>query len=166
MEFQFPIRPALARTAPTLPTGPTCHFEIKLDGHRMILRRTEDAVVCYSRTGRTVTSHWMDLAVPATALPPGTVLDGEAVIWNAGAIDFGAVQALAASSLDRARALAARLPASFAAFDVLAHPDHGGDALAARPYTERRTVLADVLTRVGPPLQPVLATADRDTALH
>ncbi|MGW1439880.1 hypothetical protein ACWD7M_32120 [Streptomyces griseus] len=88
----------------------------------MILRRTEDAVVCYSRTGRTVTSHWMDLAVPATALPPGTVLEGEAVIWNAGAIDFGAVQARAASSLDRARALAARLPAAYAAFDVPARP--------------------------------------------
>lgn len=96
---EFPIRPALARAVPTLPTGPTWHFEIKVDGHRMILRRTEDGVVCYSRTGRTVTSHWMDLAVPAMALQPETVLDGEAVIWNGGTIDFGAVQARAASSL-------------------------------------------------------------------
>ncbi|MEV7897407.1 ATP-dependent DNA ligase [Streptomyces cyaneofuscatus] len=164
--MEFPIRPALARAVPTLPTGPDWHFEIKLDGHRMIVRRTGDGVVCYSRTGRTVTSHWMDLAVPAMALPPGTVLDGEAVIWKAGRIDFGAVQARAASSLDRARALAARLPASYAAFDVLAHPDHGGDVLAARPYTERRAVLVDVLADVGPPLQPVLATSDRDIALQ
>ncbi|MEU6935181.1 hypothetical protein ABZ943_00465 [Streptomyces rubiginosohelvolus] len=58
-----------------MPTGPDWHFEIKLDGHRMIVRRTDDGVVCYSRTGRIVTSHWMDLAVPAMALPPGTVLD-------------------------------------------------------------------------------------------
>ncbi|MFD4130370.1 hypothetical protein ACFXKK_34075 [Streptomyces globisporus] len=100
------------------------------------------------------------------ALLPGTVLDGEAVIWQAGTVDFGAVQARAASTLDRARALAARLPASFAAFEVLAHADHGGDALPARPYTERRTVLVDVPADVGPPLQPVLATADRDTALQ
>ncbi|WP_331735647.1 hypothetical protein OG333_37205 (plasmid) [Streptomyces anulatus] len=164
--MEFPIRPALARAVPTLPTGPGWHFEIKVDGHRMILRRTGDGVICYSRTGRSVTSHWMDLAVPAMALPPGTVLDGEAVIWNGGTIDFGAVQARAASTLDRARALAARLPASFAAFDVLAHPDHGGDTLAARPYTERRTVLADVLADAGPSLQPVLATDDRDTALQ
>ncbi|MFJ3940811.1 ATP-dependent DNA ligase [Streptomyces parvus] len=164
--MEFPIRPALARPVPTLPTGPDWNFEIKLDGHRMIVRRTEDGVVCYSRTGRIVTSHWMDLAVPAMALPPGTVLDGEAVIWNGGTVDFGAVQARAASSLDRARALADRLPATYAAFDVLAHPDHGGDALAARPYTERRTVLVNVLADVGPPLQPVLATADRDTALE
>ncbi|XUZ26879.1 hypothetical protein ACQVDT_18790 [Streptomyces sp. RMIT01] len=146
--MEFPIRPALARAVPTLPTGPDWHFEIKLDGHRMILRRTDDGVICYSRTGRTVTSHWMDLAVPAIEeLLPGTTLDGEAVIWHDGRMDFGAVQARAASSLDRVRALADRLPASYMAFDVLAHPDHGGDALAARPYTERRTVLVDV----GPP---------------
>lgn len=165
--MEFPIRPALARAVPTLPTGPGWHFEIKVDGHRMILRRTGDGVICYSRTGRIVTSHWMDLAVPAMQkLPPGTVLDGEAVIWTGGTIDFGAVQARAASSLDRARALAARLPATYAAFDVLAHPDHGGDAVAARPYTERRALLADVLADAGPSLQPVLATADRDTALQ
>ncbi|MGQ4732577.1 ATP-dependent DNA ligase [Streptomyces sp. Ju416(a)] len=164
--MEYPIRPALARAVPTLPTGPTWHFETKLDGHRMVLRRTEDGVICYSRTGRIVTSHWMDLAVPAMALPPGTVLDGEAVIWHDGRMDFGAVQARAASTLDRARALATRLPASYAAFDVLAHPDHGGDALAARPYTERRAVLVLALADVGPPLQPVLATDDRDTALQ
>ncbi|MFF0509114.1 DNA ligase [Streptomyces fimicarius] len=152
--MEFPIRPALARAVPTLPTGPGWWFECKVDGHRMVLRRTEDGVVCYSRTGRTVTSHWMDLAVPAMALPPGTVLDGEAVIWHDGRLDFGAVQARAASSLDRARALADRLPASYVVFDVLAHPGHGGDALAARPYTERRTALVDVLADVGPPLQP------------
>ncbi|CAM5544250.1 DNA ligase [Streptomyces badius] len=138
---EFPIRPALARAVTTLPTGPTWHFEIKLDGHRMILRRTGGGVVCCSRTGRTVTSHWMDLAVPAMEeLLPGTTLGGEAVIWHDGRMDFGAVQARAASTLERARALAARLPATYAAFDVLAHPDHGGDAVAARPYTERRTV--------------------------
>ncbi|MDX3343753.1 DNA ligase [Streptomyces sp. ME02-6979.5a] len=164
--MEFPVRPALARAVPTLPTGPGWWFECKVDGHRMVLRRTDDGVICYSRTGRTVTSHWMDLAVPAMQLPPGTVLDGEAVIWHDGRIDFGAAQARAASSLDRARALAARLPASYMAFDVLAHPDHGGDALAARPYTERRTVLVDVLAGIGPPLQPVPATADRDTALE
>ncbi|XXZ47381.1 hypothetical protein AAGT00_00015 (plasmid) [Streptomyces cavourensis] len=140
---EYPIRPALARSVPTLPTGPDWHFEIKVDGHRMVLRLTGDGVVLYSRTGRVITSQWMDLAVPAMQLPPGVTLDGEAVIWQNGRLDFGAVQARASSSLERARALAARLPASYVAFDVLAHPDHG-DA-AARPYTERRALLEDVL---------------------
>ncbi|MFI1786155.1 ATP-dependent DNA ligase [Streptomyces rubiginosohelvolus] len=44
------------------------------------------------------------------------------------------------------------------------HPDHGD--VAARPYTERRALLVDVLADVGPPLQPVLATDDRATALE
>lgn len=162
--MDYPIRPALARAVPTLPTGPGWHFEIKVDGHRMVLRRTGDGVVLYSRTGQVVTSHWMDLAVPAMQLPEGTTLDGEAVIWNSGRLDFGAVQARAASSVERARALAARLPASYVAFDVLAHPDHG--EVAARPYTERRALLEDVLQGMGPPLQPVLATSDRTTALQ
>ncbi|UTR83643.1 DNA ligase [Streptomyces cavourensis] len=162
--MEYPIRPALARAVPVLPTGPDWKFEIKVDGHRMILRRTGDGVVLYSRTGRVITSHWMDLAVPAMQLPPGVTLDGEAVIWRDGHLDFAAVQARAASSLERARALAARLPASYVAWDVLAHPDHGD--VAARPYTERRALLEDVLQGVGPPLQPVLATSDRTTALQ
>lgn len=147
-----------------LPTGPGWHFEVKVDGHRMMLRRTGDGVICYSRTGRVVTSHWMDLAVPAMALPPGTVLSGEAVIWHGGRIDFGAVQARAASSLDRARALAARHPASYAAFDVLEHPDHG--PVAARPYTVRRALLADLLKDVGPPVQATPTTDSRTLALQ
>ncbi|MER7701243.1 MULTISPECIES: hypothetical protein [unclassified Streptomyces] len=68
------------------------------DGHRTALRRTEDAVVLYARSGRVVTSHWMDLAVPAMRLRPGTTLDGEAVTWRDGRLDFGAVQARAACS--------------------------------------------------------------------
>ncbi|MFB6908021.1 DNA ligase [Streptomyces bacillaris] len=162
--MEYPIRPALARAVLALPTGPDWNFEIKVDGHRTVLRRTGDGVVLYSRTGRVVTSHWMDLAVPAMQLPPGVTLDGEAVIWQDGRLDFGAVQARAASSLERARALAARLPASYVAWDVLAHPDH--DDVASRPYTERRALLEDVLQGVGPPLQPVLATSDRTTALQ
>ncbi|MET9208257.1 RNA ligase family protein [Streptomyces bacillaris] len=162
--MEYPIRPALARAVPALPTGPDWRFEIKVDGHRMVLRRTGDGVVLYSRTGRIVTSQWMDLAVPSMQLPPGVTLDGEAVIWRDGRLDFGAVQARAASSLERARALAARFPASYVAFDVLAHPEH--DDIAARPYTERRALLEDVLQGVGPPLQPVLATSDRTTALQ
>lgn len=127
------------------------HRSLENDGHRTVLRRTEDAVILYARSGRIVTSHWMDLAVPAMALRPGTTLDGEAVIWHGGRLDFGAVQARAASSLARAYALAARHPASYVAFDVLEHPDLG--PVATRPYTERRGLLADVLQGIGPPIQ-------------
>lgn len=147
--MEYPVKVALARAVPVLPSGADWWFEPKFDGHRTVMRRTEDAVTLYARSGRVVTSNWMDLAVPAMRLRPGTTLDGEAVIWRDGRLDFGAVQARAASSLERARALAARHPASYAAFDILEHPDHGS-TVAARPYTERRDLLADVLWDVGP----------------
>ncbi|WP_280882739.1 hypothetical protein [Streptomyces pseudovenezuelae] len=66
---------ALARPVTQLPTGPHA-YEIKVDGHRTVLWRTEDGVRLQSRTGRDVTALWMDLALAAMRLPPGTVLDG------------------------------------------------------------------------------------------
>ncbi|MEU4181490.1 DNA ligase [Streptomyces sp. NPDC026589] len=162
--MEYPINVALVRAVPVLPGGPGWWFEPKFDGHRTVLRRTEDAVILYARSGRDVTSRWMDLAVPAMRLRPGTTLDGEAVVWRAGRLDFSAVQSRAASSLERARALAARHPASYAAFDVLEHPDHG--PVTARPYTDRRALLADLLKDVGPPIQATPTTDSRTLALQ
>lgn len=57
-----------------------------------MLRRTDDTVILYARSGRVVTPYWMDLAVAGMELRPGTVLDGEAVIWRDDRLDFGAAQ--------------------------------------------------------------------------
>lgn len=73
------------------------------------------------------------------------------------------MQARAASAPARARELAAELPASFAAFDLLAHPESGD--VRGRPYVERRGLLLELLEDVGPPIQPVPATDDREVAL-
>ncbi|MFE6023346.1 hypothetical protein ACFQ6O_43880 [Streptomyces sp. NPDC056441] len=118
-----------------------------------------------ARSGRVVTQYWMDLAVARMELRPGTVLDGEAVIWRDGRLDFAAAQSRAASSATRARALAARHPASYACWDVIQHPDPAIGDLRSRPYTERRAYLLELLADVGPPIQPVPATDDPDVAL-
>jgi ATP-dependent DNA ligase len=73
---EFPIQVALARAVPALPQGPGWWYEPKFDGHRTVMVRTEDAVILYARSGRVVTSHWMDLATAGMELLPGTVLDG------------------------------------------------------------------------------------------
>ncbi|MCX4400206.1 MULTISPECIES: hypothetical protein [unclassified Streptomyces] len=52
------------------------HRSLEKDGHRTVLRRTDDTVVLYARSGRVVTQHWMDLAVAGMELRPDTVLDG------------------------------------------------------------------------------------------
>lgn len=63
------------------------------------------------------------------------------------------------------RELATALPASFAAFDLLAHPDPALGDVRGRPYAERRRLMLDLLEHVGPPIQAVPATDDRETAL-
>lgn len=162
----FPTKVALAQAVPTLPEGPGWWYEPKFDGHRTILRRTDDTVILYARSGRVVTPYWMDLAVAGMELRPGTVLDGEAVIWREGRLDFGAAQSRAASSVTRARALATRHPASYACWDILQHPDPEIGDCRSLPYVERRTYLLDLLADVGAPIQPVPATDDRSVALH
>ncbi|GAA3478161.1 hypothetical protein GCM10018966_026910 [Streptomyces yanii] len=159
---ELPISVALARAVPVLPDGLGWWYEPKFDGHRMIMVRTEDTVTLYARSGRVVTPYWMDLALVGMALRPGTVLDGEAVIWRDGRLDFGAAQSRAASSVPRARALAARYPASYACWDLVQHPDPAIGDTRPLPYTTRRALLLELLAEVGPPIQPVPATDDRD----
>ncbi|MFJ2314924.1 DNA ligase [Streptomyces sp. NPDC087846] len=163
--MEFPIKVALAQAIPVLPEGPGWWYEPKLDGHRTVLRRTDETVVLYARSGRIVTQHWMDLAVAGMVLRPGTVLDGEAVVWRDGRTDFAAAQSRAASSVTRARALAALYPASYICWDVLQHPDPVVGDCRSRPYTERRGLLLELLADVGPPVQAVPATDDRDVAV-
>ncbi|MFE5713449.1 DNA ligase [Streptomyces sp. NPDC056501] len=160
-----PVPLALAQAVPRLPRGTrgTWWYEPKFDGHRAALFRTAETVRLQARSGRDITSPWMDIALAGMALRAGTVLDGEAVIWREGKLDFAAVQARAASGIDRSRALAARLPASYAVWDVLAHPDYGD--VRARRYTDRRQLLLDLLAEIGPPIQAVPATGDYETAL-
>jgi ATP-dependent DNA ligase len=103
-----------------------------------------------------------DLAVRAMELRPGTALDGEAVVYVGGRVDLSAGQARSASRPDRARALAELHHASYVAFDALEHPDHGD--VRHLPYLQRRALLLELLEDLGPPLQAVPATNDRDVA--
>ncbi|WP_406368780.1 hypothetical protein OG788_02200 [Streptomyces sp. NBC_00647] len=138
------------------------HRSLENDGHRAVLIRDTAGARLQSRSGRIVTSWWMDIALPAMALLPGPVLDGELVIWRGGALDFGAVQSRAASSPARARTLAEGLAAAYAVGDCLSHPVHGD--VRGRPYLERRAFLLDVLADIPPPIQAVPASDDVGTA--
>ncbi|GHD80207.1 DNA ligase [Streptomyces mirabilis] len=163
--MDWPASVALAQSVPELPTGTDWSYEVKLDGHRMIMWRTDAGVRLQARSGRDVTAAWGDLALAGHHLPAGTVLDGEAVITTEdGRISFEAAQARAASSPTRARRLAAQRPAHYIAFDALRLPS--GDT-RPRPYNERRAALLNLLAELpaNTPIQAVSATTDRDTAL-
>ncbi|MEU3501587.1 hypothetical protein ABZ726_12695 [Streptomyces hundungensis] len=160
--MEFPVSLALAQAVQSPPTGRDWYAEPKMDGHRLCLWRLTDTVRLQSRAGRDVTTVWIDLAVAGMRLPPGTVIDAEAVIWVDGRVSFSAAQSRGASTPTRARALAAVHPATLAAFDLLQHPVHGD--VRTLTYLERRALLIDLLEPIGPPLQVVPSTRDRDVA--
>lgn len=98
------------------------------------------------------------------------VLDGEAVVYVTADdgtvhISFAAAQSRALSRPRRGRELADQHPATYVAFDILAHPAAGSCDLRPRPYVERSQVLLDVLADAGPPIVPVWSTTDLDEAL-
>lgn len=155
------IRVALAAAVRTLPRGAGLAYEPKFDGHRLVVLRSATDVTLQARSGRIVTGAFPDLAAAALQLPADTVLDGEVVVWHAGRTDFALVQRRAAATAARAAVLAQRLPASYAAFDVL---ELAGLDLRPRPYERRRALLVDLLLPLGPPLQPVPMTTDPELA--
>ncbi|MFI6688371.1 hypothetical protein [Streptomyces sp. NPDC050485] len=159
---EFPVSLALAQAVQSPPKGANWFAEPKFDGHRVALWRMAETVRLQSRTGRDVTSVWMDVAVAGMQLLPGTVIDGEAVVWVDGRVSFSAAQSRGASTTARARALAAEYPATLAAFDLLRHPVHGD--VRMRSYVERRSWLVELLEPLGPPLQVVPSTGDRTVA--
>lgn len=156
-----PLRVALAESVSVLPRGQGLAYEPKFDGHRMVIFRVGGTVLLQARSGRIVTAAFPDLADAAQQLPEGTVLDGEVVVWKDGRTDFASVQKRAAATPGRAPALARRLPASYAAFDLLSE---GGEDLRLSAYEKRRARLVALLGPLGPPLQPVPMTLDADEA--
>ncbi|MCW2605169.1 MAG: ATP-dependent ligase, partial [Pseudonocardiales bacterium] len=80
-----------------------------------------------------MTAVFPDLAAAAEYhLKPGTVLDGEAVIWDGGGLSFDLLQERMANRHRSIAALVRDHPASFAAFDLLAI---GGRDIRNRPLT-------------------------------
>lgn len=156
-----PLKVALAEPVAALPRGAGLAYEPKFDGHRLLVFTLDGTAVLQARSGRIVTAAFPDLAAAALALPDGTVLDGEVVVWTGGRIDFAAVQRRAAATVSRAALLASRLPASYAAFDLLAE---GGRDLRSAPYERRRERLVALVGPLGPPLQPVPMTTDAELA--
>ncbi|MEV6653060.1 ATP-dependent DNA ligase [Streptomyces sp. NPDC051219] len=153
-----PLKVALAQSVHEMPRGAGWAYEPKFDGHRVVVFAYGERVVLQARSGRIVTRAFPDLAEAARRLPAGTVLDGEVVVWNEGRTDFAAVQKrAAAASAGRAAALARTLPASYAAFDILATE---GTDVRRVPYEKRRGRLVEALDPLGPPLQAVPMTTD------
>jgi ATP-dependent DNA ligase len=130
-----PVLPQLARSRAALPEGPEWAYEPKWDGFRAIA--FIDGSDCYiqSRNGRPLRRYF-----PEVEFPRGRyVIDGELVIASAdGRQDFGALQMRLHPAESRVRKLAAEMPSTFVAFDLLARNDK---LLLDEPYKRRRKAL-------------------------
>lgn len=122
------LTPMLCETPPeaaresALHRGPGWHYELKLDGVRILAERREDAVALTYRKGREATLAYPEVVESLRAMPQRRfVLDGEVVALARGKPDF---QRLGRRiGLDDAREIARvrrEVPVTYVAFDVLA----------------------------------------------
>src|ERR1700761_5612798 len=131
------IAPQLASTAELPPTGKDWLHELKLDGYRMQARLEDGKVQVLTRSGLDWTHRMRSLAASLEALPAKTaLLDGEVIVLDErGLSSFAALQA--AFQEGTAHAL------HYYVFDLL-HLD--GHSLRTLPLTERKTLLADLIS--------------------
>ena len=152
----------LAKATKELPVGDGLAYEPKWDGFRCIAFRSGDEVYLGSRNERPLTRYFPELLDPMREqLPDRIVLDGEIVIATPNGLDFDALQLRMHPAESRVKKLAAEIPSSFVAFDLLALGDVDARPL---PLAERWKTLTEVLADVEPPLYLTPTTRDPDTA--
>ncbi|HEY0401577.1 MAG TPA: ATP-dependent DNA ligase [Blastococcus sp.] len=165
-ELAGPVAVQLARPVRTIPPANAlsggCLYEPKWDGYRLVVVRSGSSTRVWSKQGRDLTDRFPDVVAAALAqVPPGTVLDGEVVIWNGSRLDFGLLQQRMVTAAGRLRALVTAHPASYVAFDLLAAD---GTDLRGRRLSRRRAALEELARRWAPPMQLSPATADPEEA--
>jgi ATP-dependent DNA ligase len=132
----------LAKLERQLPTGDYL-YEPKWDGFRCIVFRSGDEVVLGSRNELPLTRYFPEVvAALLAALPDQVVVDGEVVVAGPRGLDFDALSQRLHPADSRVRMLAAKTPASFVAFDLLAL---GARDLRGEPFERRRHLLEEVL---------------------
>jgi ATP-dependent DNA ligase len=165
LAVQPPVQPMLAKAAKELPPAGRpgeWQYEPKWDGFRCIVFWDGKDVELGSRNERPLTRYFPEVAEAIREqVPPRAVLDGEIVIATPRGLDFDALQLRLHPAESRVRKLAAETPASFVAFDLLAHDD---DDLRQRPLHERFGRLVEVMKGADAPVYLTPCTHDRATA--
>ena len=160
LPITHPVQPMLAKPVADIPPGQ--FYEPKWDGFRSIVFRDGDEVEIGSRKERPMTRYFPEVVAAVRAnLPARCVVDGEIVIAGGDGLDFWALQQRLHPAASRVNLLAARTPASFIAFDLLAL---GDDDLTGLPFAERRARLEHALAAARPPVHLTPITRDEAVA--
>lgn len=137
---------------PSMPDtlGPVAGWQVewKWDGIRaQVVRRAGQAWV-WSRGEELVSDRFPELMTMAQALPDGTVLDGEIVVWREGRVQpFAELQKRIGRKTLSARLLK-ELPVVLLAYDLL---EWQGRDLRAEPLSARQPLLDALLQQTGHP---------------
>ena len=153
-----PVSPMLAKLTRELPVGEGWAYEPKWDGFRCIVFRDGDHVELGSRNEKPLTRYFPEILAPLrAALPEGAVVDGELVVATAKGLDFEMLSQRIHPAESRVNKLAAEIPSSFVAFDLLAV---GNEDLRDHPFADRRTRLEQLLSTAKPPVHLTPLTTD------
>ncbi len=137
--------------------------EWKWDGIRGQLIARPGAFALWSRGEELITDRFPEFAALGDFLPPGTVIDGEVLAWDAVAdrpLPFAALQTrIGRKTVSKAQL--ANAPARMLAYDLL---EHGGVDLRTAPLSERRARLTSIIAALPPgmalDLSPTLPFTD------
>ena len=137
----------LAKLKDEMPRGEDWLYEPKWDGFRAIVFRDGDDVTIQSRDNKPLERYFPEL-VPAMKkfLPTRAVIDGEVVIADDRGLDFEALLLRIHPAESRVRMLSEASPASFIAFDLLAHGDKD---LCKMPLAARRKLLEEAMKKAN-----------------
>ena len=130
---------------------------------RVAIVRDGNGARLWTRNRNDISDRFPDIVTAARRqLAAGIVLDGELVVLGADArLSFDALRQRLVTSPAKARNRAAQVPATYAAFDLLAL---GGVDLRTQRWTARRQRLEQLARSWMPPMQLTPVTADLDEA--
>jgi ATP-dependent DNA ligase len=157
----IPVDLMVPTTAATLPIGDAWVYEPKWDGYRAAAMKVGDAQIV-SRRGTDLTEVFPDLtAALRDAVPDGTLLDCEVVVYRDGRLSFDALQQRMSHGHHQAARLARAEPASLVAFDIMLD---AGEDIRTLSWDQRRHRLDAISAEWRPPLQITPYTADHPVA--
>ncbi|AYQ27449.1 MULTISPECIES: ATP-dependent DNA ligase [unclassified Polaromonas] len=122
--------------------------EWKWDGIRAQLVKRAGQVWLWSRGEELVTDRFPELALMGEALPDGTVLDGEIVVWREGKVQAFAELQKRIGRKTLGPKLLKDIPVVLLAYDVL---EWQGCDLRTAPQAERRVLMDELVTQLQHP---------------
>ncbi len=142
LPYPFFLASPLTSEPPSLGVIEDWQAEWKWDGIRAQLIRREGEILIWSRGEDAVTASFPEIAEAATALPDGTVLDGEILAWqDEQPLPFSSLQHRLSRKLVTAK-MRANFPVIFMAYDLL---EFKGEDLRQQPLETRRSLMKGIM---------------------